>query len=287
VTSTPLSTARRASLAVALALLIAAPATADVVRWSRLDGAASARLASGPSSWVAWSNVKRTSALAPESWWGNDSSWNRYSYVENNPVNASDPTGELGFLATALVGGLVDAGFQVAINAIEGKTGGELLEGTGKAFVQGAVIGATGYGLAKLGARALQVGRRVGQATEGVSRLPTSVGAARNAVYNRLEGSLARHGGELVEGGARFPSRRAARQAASEIAGDMGSEVDAIRASSFRGGPRSWRNSNRVIGRKSADGTVWWRDDVLGHSRFDMGAHVNVSVNEIELHLFY
>jgi hypothetical protein len=177
VTSTTLSAPRRAALAVALALLTAAPAAADAVRWSHPDSTASARLASGPSTWVAGSNIKRTSGLALESWWGNDSSWNRYAYVENNPVNATDPDGELGFLATALVGGLVDAGFQVAINAIEGKSGAELLEGTGKAFVRGAVIGATGYGLAKLGARALEVG----QAARQVWRAQRIEGAADEA----------------------------------------------------------------------------------------------------------
>jgi hypothetical protein len=64
------------------------------VGWSHLDTTASARLASGPSSLVAGSNVKRTSALAPESWWGNDSSWNRYAYVQNNPLRWVDPNGQ-------------------------------------------------------------------------------------------------------------------------------------------------------------------------------------------------
>jgi hypothetical protein len=164
VTSTTLSAPRRAALAVALALLIAAPAAADVVRWSHLDSTVSARHASGPSTWVTGTNVKRTSDLAQESWWGTDSSWNRYAYVENNPVNASDPTGELAMLGTALIGGLVDFSFQVAINAMEGKTGGELLEGTGKAFVRGAIIGATGYGLARVGGRVLEIGQGMRQA---------------------------------------------------------------------------------------------------------------------------
>jgi len=121
----------------------------------------------------------------------------------------------------------------------------------------------------------------------GVFRIPRSVGAARHAIYDRLEGAIGRYGGELVEGGVRFPSRRAARQAASEIAGNMGSGARAIRASEFRGGPWSWRNSNGVIGRQSADGRVLWRDDVLGHPQFGMGPHVNVEVDGIGLHLFY
>ena len=75
------------------ALLAATPATTDAVRWSHLDGRDSGKLASGPSSWSAESNLKRTSDLTPESWWGNDSSWNRYSYVRNNPARLIDPRG--------------------------------------------------------------------------------------------------------------------------------------------------------------------------------------------------
>ena len=77
------------------ALLTAAPAAADAVRWSHLDGRDSGKLASGPSSWSAESNLKRTSDLTPESWWGNDSSWNRYAYVRNNPLIFIDPDGRL------------------------------------------------------------------------------------------------------------------------------------------------------------------------------------------------
>jgi len=116
-------------------------------------------------------------------------------------------------------------------------------------------------------------------------RLPRSVGAARNPVYDRFEAAVARNGGKLAEGGAAFPSRRAARQAASEIAGDMGSAAKAVRASDYRGAPWTWRNSQRVIGRESADGTVYWRDDSLGHPQFGMGPHVNVGVDGIDFHL--
>jgi hypothetical protein len=49
-----------------------------------------------------------------------------------------------------------------------------------------------------------------------------------------------------------------------------------IRLSEFEGGPWWTRNSNRVIGRQSADGMVGWRDDFLGHPRFGAGPHVNV-----------
>jgi hypothetical protein len=64
----------------------------------------------------------------------------------------------------------------------------------------------------------------------------------------------ARHGGEATEQGFQFPTRRAARQAASEMVGDMGSATRAIRANEFRGGPYWMRNSNMKIGRESLDG---------------------------------
>ena len=95
------SAAHRAALALAVALLVAAPAAADAAPWSRLDGAASARLASGLSSLVDESNLKRTSDLDAESWWRNDSSWNRYAYVRNNPLKLVDPDGRAIQIATS------------------------------------------------------------------------------------------------------------------------------------------------------------------------------------------
>lgn len=76
------------------------------------------------------------------------------------------------------------------------------------------------------------------------------------------------------------------------MAGDMGSDTRAIRASEFRGGPFWMRDSDRVIGRESADGAVGWRDDFLGHKFGDgveMGPHVNVWAPHLPdgLHLFY
>ena len=55
--------------------------------------------------------------------------------------------------------------------------------------------------------------------------------------------SAERLGGRSVEGGYAFANRRAARQAASELAGDLGSGRTIIRKMDFRGGPRSWSNS--------------------------------------------
>ncbi|WP_460185705.1 polymorphic toxin-type HINT domain-containing protein [Thermopirellula anaerolimosa] len=105
----------------------------------------------------------------------------------------------------------------------------------------------------------------------------------------RADAAARRHGGIRLEekGHYRFPSRRAARQAASEIAGNMGRNVEPIHLKDFRGVPPQMKNSMRVIGRSSKDGSVWWRDDFLGHPRFGAGPHINVHVDGIDFHLWY
>jgi hypothetical protein len=98
-----------------------------------------------------------------------------------------------------------------------------------------------------------------------------------------------RYGASAVEGGYSFPTRQAARQAASELAGDLGSNPTILRKSDFRGGPWSWKNSTGRIGVERSDGAAGWRDDVLGHDFGDsvVGPHVNVWRGGQDLHLFY
>jgi len=104
-------------------------------------------------------------------------SWNKYAYVGNNPINRVDPDGRLAFLATVLVGGLTDAGFQVAINAISGEP---LSAGVGKAFVTGAVIGATGVGVVKLvgkGVKLAKAAKKAGKAKKAAAAAADSAQA--------------------------------------------------------------------------------------------------------------
>lgn len=89
-----------------------------------------------------------------------------------------------------------------------------------------------------------------------------------------------------------FPNRRTARQAASEMVGNLGSDVVAIRAREYRGGPFWMKDSDKVIGRRTADKQLGWRDDFLGHdygSAGEMGPHVNVWGPGLDkrIHLFY
>jgi RHS repeat-associated protein len=90
------------------------------------------------------------------------------------------------------------------------------------------------------------------------------------------ESIIKRHGGVAAgENRYKMPNRRAARQAASEIAGDLGSAPRRIKKSSFRGGPSSWKNSQDKIGMTSKRETSGWRDDSPGHPTLGAGPHVN------------
>jgi RHS repeat-associated protein len=116
--TSPTTTLRRATLVAAAALLaLLLPAAAGAYA-----APASQKLASGGQTWVAEANVRQERELKPVSWWGHDSlharyysntlgrfvsvdpvegkvgssqSWNRYSYVLNNPLNLIDPLGLL------------------------------------------------------------------------------------------------------------------------------------------------------------------------------------------------
>jgi RHS repeat-associated protein len=110
-----------ASLAVALLVLAPCPATADAVLSTAAGAAAKEKTASRHFASQGGSNVKGTLTLAAEKRWGHDymharyynptlgrflsvdpvmadtsssQSWNRYSYVINNPVKLVDPNGE-------------------------------------------------------------------------------------------------------------------------------------------------------------------------------------------------
>jgi RHS repeat-associated protein len=106
------------------------------------------------------------------------------------------------------------------------------------------------------------------------------------------ESIIKRHGGVAAgENRYKMPNRRTARQAASEIAGNLGSKPLLITKADFRGGPPSWRNSPGKIGMKNQAETSGWRDDSPGHPNLGAGPHVNVWNNEkgitANLHLDY
>jgi RHS repeat-associated protein len=109
---------------------------------------------------------------------------------------------------------------------------------------------------------------------------------------NHAESIIKRHGG-VAAGDNRYkmPNLRAARQVASEIAGNLGSKPITITKSEFREGPPSWKNSEGRIGRKNRAETSGWRDDSPGHPKLGTGPHLNAWNNEKgitdNLHLDY
>ena len=109
------------------------------------------------------------------------------------------------------------------------------------------------------------------------------------------EGIIKKHGGtKIKDGHYKMPNRRAARKAASEIAGDLGSEVTTVRKKDYLGGPRTWKNSEGKIGKQNKKKSAGWRDDSPGHDFGNgdvIGSHVNAwntpkGVNT-NLHLLY
>lgn len=128
----------------------------------------------------------------------------------------------------------------------------------------------------------------LGEGATNSAGLPRSGGAARNPVYDRLESAVNRNGGTLTSDGASFQGRpTAARQAASEVAGDLGSKPIVIRKSDYNGAPKAWEQSSQVIGKMSADRSSGWRDDMIGHARFGAGPHVNAWSSGINFHFWY
>ncbi len=112
---------------------------------------------------------------------------NLYQYVGNNPASFTDPFGLCPWCISALAGGLLDAGLQVAGNLIEGRSA---LEGTGGAFVRGAAAGALGFGVGKLvggmvnGARSTQVVQRAMSSAElGATRSTGLVRGGRSGTH--------------------------------------------------------------------------------------------------------
>jgi len=117
---------------------------------------------------------------------------------------------------------------------------------------------------------------------------PTGLAGCGPSAQARFDAAIIRHGGKTLSPlSAQFPNRRSARQAASELVGNMGPFPRSLRQSDFRGTPKELRMSERVIGKQRNKPPAEWRDDVLGHPRFGAGPHVNVTVDGLDFHLYY
>ena len=104
-----------------------------------------------------------------------------------------------------------------------------------------------------------------------------------------------KYGGvKLEDGGFQMPNRKAAKQAASEIAGNMGSDPVKVRRKDYSDVDNTYqqKQSNRVIGKKSQDGSTGYYDHSMGH-HFDRRPHLNVwsdkygATAKDNFHLYY
>ena len=103
-------------------------------------------------------------------------------------------------------------------------------------------------------------------------------------------------GGTPTNGGYMFPNSKSAKQTASEISGNLGSEVKTIRRKEYRDAENTFQqnNSNRVIGKHSIDGKAGYHHHNIGHSRFgEARPHFNAwsestgTTAKDNIHLYY
>jgi RHS repeat-associated protein len=112
--------------------------------------------------------------------------WNRYVYVENNPLRMVDPDGEAGMVGTAGGGALIGAGIQVGINLWQGN---EWDEGVLTSMATGAALGSgaklLGAGRNALTAwrlhRGIQTGRLIQGSSGVISRAALEAALAQRA----------------------------------------------------------------------------------------------------------
>lgn len=138
---------------------------------------------------------------------GNLQSYNRYSYVQNNPVTFTDESGHLlNFVIGAVVGAVIDAGAQMVANYTSGKS---LTDINLTSVAVSAAMGATGVGLGQVAAKAgATIAARVGAnalagAAEGViETVATNAGQGKplteGMAMNVVTGAAAGVGGELA-----------------------------------------------------------------------------------------
>ncbi len=210
---------------------------------------------------------------------------NLYGFCGNNPVNDSDPSG-----------------YQAQPDWVELERGAE--KALSRTFLKVVKVG-SGGAVANVGRNTASMFGMTASMSVGLFFMSTKSLAddsngpldreRQKEIVERGKEAIQRNGGKSLdkEGYYQFPNRQSARQAASEIAGDLGSDPVILRVKNYRGVPRNLSNSNTVMGRRSSrtmptGGSVsGWRDDFLGHDRFGAGPHVNAWNGGQEYHLHY
>jgi RHS repeat-associated protein len=135
--------------------------------------------------------------------------WNRYSYVENNPVTMSDPTGKCPWCVGGLVGGIVGVAIagvhEVHLGLHQGVTWKGSAQRISAAFAGGAVSGAVGTLCATCPVYARFGGSIAGNALGGalsraISGKQQSLAAVQNDVIGGAAGFvLGEAGGTVAE----------------------------------------------------------------------------------------
>ena len=101
---------------------------------------------------------------------GNTQSYNRYSYVWNNPLGGTDLSGEVPFFLVPIIGGAISVLTNGISNSVEGEA---FFKGADEAFLNGAFQAMASFG--------------IGNITSGViSSLSTSVGKVGSIIVGRI-----------------------------------------------------------------------------------------------------
>lgn len=127
--------------------------------------------------------------------------WDRYSYVNYNPLSYNDPNGHFAFLATAAIGAAiaatVDYGFQVYQNVQCGQTLNQAIVNVDLAEISGAAV-AGGFAGLTLGA-GTAILTAVAGSTAATGLMAVPVAAIAGGVGNSIGGQF----GALTEAGVR------------------------------------------------------------------------------------
>jgi RHS repeat-associated protein len=139
---------------------------------------------------------------------GSSQSWNRYAYVQNNPLKYTDPDGEWAHIAIgAVVGAALNAGAKAIQNSAEGRP---VTEGLGKAALVGAAGGAVTAATFGMGAALLTGGGAAGaiatlSSTASIPTLTATGGLIVGGTSAGLGGAVTGAGNEaVVQGNTNF-----------------------------------------------------------------------------------